>query len=72
MREKMTKQEVEKKIEVYKELFSVVRLLKGEELEKTQGPKTDGIAGVDAPCQCYSFWKKQHPCDNCISVKALR
>lgn len=68
----MTKQEVEKKIEVYKELFSVVRLLKGEELEKTQGLKTDGIAGVDAPCQCYSFWKKQHPCDNCISVKALR
>jgi putative two-component system response regulator len=72
MREKMTKQEVEKKIEVYKELFSVVRLLKGEEIEKTQGLKTDGIAGVDAPCQCYSFWKKQHPCDNCISVKALR
>lgn len=68
----MTKQEVEKKIEVYKELFSVVRLLKGEEIEKTQGLKTDGIAGVDAPCQCYSFWKKQHPCDNCISVKALR
>ena len=67
----MTKQEVEKKIEVYKELFSVVRLLKGEEIEKTQGLKTDGIAGVDAPCQCYSFWKKQHPCDNCISVKAL-
>lgn len=68
----MTKQEVEKKIEVYKELFSVVRLLKGEEIEKMQGLKTDGIAGVDAPCQCYSFWKKQHPCDNCISVKALR
>ena len=68
----MTKQEVEKKIEVYKELFSVVRLLKGEEIEKTQGLKTDGIAGVDVPCQCYSFWKKQHPCDNCISVKALR
>lgn len=68
----MTKQEVEKKIEVYKELFSVVRLFKGEEIEKTQGLKTDGIAGVDAPCQCYSFWKKQHPCDNCISVKALR
>lgn len=68
----MTKQEVEKKIEVYKELFSFVRLLKGEEIEKTQGLKTDGIAGVDAPCQCYSFWKKQHPCDNCISVKALR
>ena len=67
----MTKQKVEKKIEVYKELFSVVRLLKGEEIEKTQGLKTDGIAGVDAPCQCYSFWKKQHPCDNCISVKAL-
>lgn len=67
----MTKQEAEKKIEVYKELFSVVRLLKGEEIEKTQGLKTDGIAGVDAPCQCYSFWKKQHPCDNCISVKAL-
>lgn len=68
----MTKQEVEKKIEVYKELFSVVRLLKGEEIEKMQGLKTDGIADVDAPCQCYSFWKKQHPCDNCISVKALR
>ena len=27
--EKMTMQEVEKKIEIYKELFSVVRLLKG-------------------------------------------
>ena len=33
--EKMTMQEVEKKIEIYKELFSVVRLLKGEEIEET-------------------------------------
>lgn len=69
--EKMTMQEVEKKIEIYKELFSVVRLLKGEEIEETQKQKTDGINGVDTSCQCYSSWKKQHPCDNCISIKAL-
>lgn len=37
--EKMTMQEVEKKIEIYKELFSVVRLLKGEEIEETQKQK---------------------------------
>lgn len=64
-------QEAEKKIESYKELFSVVRLLKGEEIEETQKQKTDGMEGVDTSCQCYSFWKKQHPCDNCISIKAL-
>lgn len=56
--EKMTMQEVEKKIEIYKELFSVVRLLKGEEIEETQKQKTDGINGVDTSCQCYSSWKK--------------
>ena len=49
--EKMTMQEVEKKIEIYKELFSVVRLLKGEEIEETQKQKTDGINGVDTSCQ---------------------
>ena len=33
---KMTMQEAEKKIDTYKEIFSVVRLLKGEEIEETQ------------------------------------
>ena len=68
---KMTMQEAEKKIDTYKEIFSVVRLLKGEEIEETQKQKTDGMEGVDTSCQCYSFWKKQHLCDNCISIKAL-
>ena len=31
---KMTMQEAEKKIDTYKEIFSVVRLLKGEEIEE--------------------------------------
>ena len=38
---KMTMQEAEKKIDTYKEIFSVVRLLKGEEIEETQKQKTD-------------------------------
>lgn len=48
-------QEVEEKIDIYKEIFSVVRLLKGEEIEETQKQKTDGMEGVDTSCQCYSF-----------------
>ena len=36
---KMTMQEAEKKIDTYKEIFSVVRLLKGEEIEETQKQK---------------------------------
>ena len=38
---KMTMQEAEKKIDTYKEIFSVVRLLKGEEIEETQKQKTE-------------------------------
>lgn len=63
----LTRGQAEEKMACYREIFSVVRLL-----------KKDQIAGIctkeeiDAmDCPCYSFWGKSEPCENCVSAKAL-
>lgn len=65
----MTMQEAENKMEVLREIFDVVRLLKGSDL-KTAGMESK-LTGRKNLCQCYAFWNKDKRCENCISLKAL-
>lgn len=64
----MTMQEAENKMEVLREIFDVVRLLKGSDLQ-TDGMENK-LEGKNL-CQCYAFWNKDKRCENCISIKAL-
>lgn len=64
----LTKAEVEEEINYYKKIFTVVRILKRNQIA--------GICSKEdidkVSCPCYSFWKKHQPCENCISEKAMR
>ena len=64
----VTTQQVEEESKVLEKIFDVVRVLDGESLKKMQ---EDPCIGVKlGMCQCYDFWKKNKPCENCTSVKA--
>lgn len=63
-----TKQQVEEETKVLEKIFDVVRVLDGKSLKKMQENPCVGVQlGM---CQCYDFWKKNKPCENCTSVKA--
>lgn len=64
----VTKQQIEEETKVLEKIFDVVRILDGESLQKMQ---EDPCVGVEiGMCQCFEFWKKNKPCENCTSVKA--
>lgn len=65
---KVTRQQVEEESKVFEKVFDVVRVLDGESLSKMQENPCIGVK-IGA-CQCYDFWKKNKPCENCTSVKA--
>ena len=65
----ITMQEAENKMEVLREIFDIVRLLKGSDLQAA-GMESK-LPGKKYLCQCYAFWNKNKRCDNCISLKAL-
>ena len=49
-------------------VFDVVRFLEGDFFEQMQDDPRIGVKiGM---CQCYDFWKKNKPCENCTSMKA--
>lgn len=65
---RVTKQQVEEETKVLEKIFDVVRVLDGKSLKKMQENPCVGVQlGM---CQCYNFWKKNKPCENCTSVKA--
>lgn len=65
---RVTKQQVEEEMKVLEKIFDVVRVLDGKSLKKMQENPCVGVQlGM---CQCYDFWKKNKPCENCTSVKA--
>ena len=65
---KITRQQAEEESKMLEKVFDVVRFLEGNFLEKMQD---DPCVGVKiGMCQCYDFWKKNKPCENCISAKA--
>ena len=65
----MTMDEAHESMRQMRQIFDVVRLLDAEKVrrinENKQHPEE---AGVDP---CFSFWRKNHPCENCVSFKAL-
>lgn len=59
-----TSSEIEKEIDVLRKTFDFVRLLKAD--------CPHGVSScVENPCQCFSFWKVDEPCENCISLKTF-
>lgn len=65
---KITRQQVAEEAKMLEKVFDVVRFLEGDFFEQMQDDPRIGVKiGM---CQCYDFWKKNKPCENCISMKA--
>ena len=65
---KITRQQAEEEAKMLEKVFDVVRFLEGDFFEQMQDDPRIGVKiGM---CQCYDFWKKNKPCENCISMKA--
>lgn len=65
---KITRQQVAEEAKMLEKVFDVVRFLEGDFFEKMQDDPRIGVKiGM---CQCYDFWKKNKPCENCTSMKA--
>lgn len=71
----MTREEAEKKLEVLRQIFPIVRLVRGYTVMDLNG-KTGAMEGLDKmetapPCECFAFWQKNEPCRNCISQRMM-
>ena len=65
---KITRQQAEEEAKMLEKVFDVVRFLEGDFFEQMQDNPCIGVKiGM---CQCYDFWKKNKPCENCTSMKA--
>lgn len=65
---KITRQQAAEEAKMLEKVFDVVRFLEGDFFEQMQDDPRIGIKiGM---CQCYDFWKKNKPCENCTSMKA--
>lgn len=65
---KITRQQSEEEAKMLEKVFDVVRFLEGDFFEQMQDDPRIGVKiGM---CQCYDFWKKNKPCENCTSMKA--
>ena len=65
---KITRQQAAEEAKMLEKVFDVVRLLEGDFFEQMQDDPRIGVKiGM---CQCYDFWKKNKPCENCTSMKA--
>ena len=71
----MTREEAEKKMEVLRQIFSIVRLVRGHavlDLDGKTGIMEDQDETETVPhCECFAFWQKNKPCSNCISQRML-
>ena len=70
---KMTGQQVEERMQLYREIFTVVRLLDAGDL-RLSGSNEDKEyqTGKMEHCSCYEYWEKNEPCENCISRKVYQ
>ena len=64
----MTMQQAQMEMELYKKVFTVVRLLDKREFRLEEN---DNPGGDMKLCHCYDFWKKEKPCTNCIAARAF-
>ena len=71
----MTREEAEKKMEVLRQIFSIVRLVRGHavlDLDGKTGIMEDQDETETVPhCECFAFWQKNKPCSKCISQRML-
>ena len=61
-------EQAEAKMSCLREVFPFVRLVKGSVLKDREREPAEGLPMA---CQCYEFWKKDKPCENCISRDVL-
>ena len=65
---KITRQQAAEEAKMLEKVFDVVRFVEGDFFEQMQDDPRIGVKiGM---CQCYDFWKKNKPCENCTSMKA--
>ena len=65
----MTMQQVQDKMNMLRDVFTVVRLLDVDSIAKVQSG--EGPWEEKEKCSCYDYWQKKVPCKNCISAKCL-
>ena len=71
--DKLTRQQAEEQMNLYRKVFTVVRLLDAVDLRLTGNNKTKEYQmGELNHCRCYDYWKKSQPCENCISRKVYQ
>ena len=63
----LTSQQAKEQMRFFRNVFTVVRLLKGEDLEGIRESTEDASF-----CECYDYWGKGQPCENCISMQTLQ
>ena len=64
----MTMKQAKEKMEYYREIFDVVRLIDEESLSESETEWKCDTADTD---KCYHIWGKNKRCKNCISRKAF-
>ena len=71
--DKLTRQQAEEQMNLYRKVFTAVRLLDAVDLRLTGNNKTKEYQmGELNHCRCYDYWKKSQPCENCISRKVYQ
>lgn len=60
--DKLTMEQAQKEMEIYRKVFTIVRLLTPDFLKKTEDRDIDEIPEGCAPC--YHFWKRDLPCED--------
>lgn len=62
---KLTRQQLEDEMQTFRKVFSVVRVLSKDDIPVGGKPRNNGHGN------CFDFWKRGCPCENCISSRAL-
>ena len=65
-----TMKQVEEKMDDYGQIFDIVRLIDEERISRMEN-NCDNQDPIH-PCPCYSFWKKNKQCTNCITAKTIK
>lgn len=65
-----TMKQIEEKMDDYGQIFDIVRLIDEERISRMEN-NCDNQDPIDQ-CSCYSFWKRNKQCTNCITAKTIK
>lgn len=65
----ITRQQAEDEMQLFKKVFTVVRLLDGEHLEQMHKRCKLDCKDEKEKSECYEIWNKDHPCENCTPCR---